>query len=114
MSGIKIDLAELDIFSLLETLKSETTVLEGLHAFGFRGADVGKLAALELKTGQEKYALDIRDNGVVFLNDLEADDRYKGWPGSVQVKDKKVDQRCYVRVRVCMFLAILYWLKLVG
>ena len=37
LSGIKIDLAELDIFSLLETLKSETTMLEGLHAFGFRG-----------------------------------------------------------------------------
>ena len=85
LSGIKIDLAELDIFSLLETLKSETTVLEGVHAFGFRGADVGKLAALELKSGQEKYALDIRDGAVVFLNDLEKDDRYRGWPGSVQV-----------------------------
>ena len=86
LSGIKIDLDELDIFSLMETLKSETTVLEGLHAFGFRGSDVGKLAALELKAGEDKYALDIRDGSVVYLNDLEEDDRYKGWPGSVQVK----------------------------
>ena len=70
----------------METLKSETTVLEGLHAFGFRGSDVGKLAALELKAGEDKYALDIRDGSVVYLNDLEEDDRYKGWPGSVQVK----------------------------
>ena len=72
----------------METLKSETTVLEGLHAFGFRGSDVGKLAALELKAGEDKYALDIRDGSVVYLNDLEEDDRYQGWPGSVQVHKK--------------------------
>ncbi|XP_071084353.1 UDP-glucose:glycoprotein glucosyltransferase 1-like isoform X2 [Haliotis cracherodii] len=85
LNGLPVDLEIYDIFSLLEVMRSEARVLEGLHSLGFKGENLHRLLNTDLKGGEDKsYALDIRHGAIQYLNDLEKDKEYKGWPGSIQ------------------------------
>ncbi|XP_041360300.1 UDP-glucose:glycoprotein glucosyltransferase 1-like [Gigantopelta aegis] len=85
VNGLQINMDVYDIFALIEAMKSEAKILEGLHSLGFKGDDVPKLLSIDLKGSDDtKYALDIRHTAVQFVNDLENDKKYMGWPNSLQ------------------------------
>lgn len=85
VNGLFFDVDTLDVGALLETLRTELRVLDGLHRLGVSGRLAGSLMALELAAGAEakEFAVDIRDSSVVWVNDLEQDPEYRRWPNSV-------------------------------
>lgn len=85
VNGLFFDVDTLDVGALLETLRTELRVLDGLHRLGVAGRLAGSLMALELAAGSEakEFAVDIRDTSVLWVNDLEQDAEYKRWPNSV-------------------------------
>lgn len=84
LNGLFFDADTLDIFSLLESLRSESRVLEGLHKIGLSGKQSEPLLALDLSASSAKeFAIDIRDSAITWINDIENDAQYKRWPSSV-------------------------------
>lgn len=84
VNGLFFDVDTLDVGALMETLRTELRVLDGLHRLGVHGATAGALMALELSGSEAReFALDVRDTAVVWVNDLETDAEYKRWPSSV-------------------------------
>ncbi|XP_078514083.1 UDP-glucose:glycoprotein glucosyltransferase 2 isoform X2 [Lissotriton helveticus] len=84
INGLQIDLDVLNPFSILETLKTESKGMHGLHDLGIQGDDLNKLIRLQVHPAEESYALDIRHSSICWLNDLETDRRYSMWPSSYQ------------------------------
>ncbi|ESP03274.1 hypothetical protein LOTGIDRAFT_137613 [Lottia gigantea] len=85
LNGLTIDLDVFDIFTVLDTMNSEAKLIEGLHSLGFKGDNLDKLLHIDLKSGDDtRYAIDIRHSAVQYLNDLENDRGYQGWPNSIQ------------------------------
>lgn len=74
----------LDINMLLDTLKSESKILDGLHKIGIKGKSSVPILGLDLSTTSSKeFAIDIRDTGITWINDIENDSQYKRWSNSV-------------------------------
>ncbi|XP_061697975.1 UDP-glucose:glycoprotein glucosyltransferase 2 isoform X2 [Syngnathoides biaculeatus] len=84
INGLRIDLDVHNPFSILELLRSEARVLEGLHNLGVKGEHQGALLKLPANHVTDKYALDIRHPAIMWLNDIEKDPMYSSWPGGVQ------------------------------
>merc|ERR1719334_948943 len=51
---------------------------------GLTAKQTQNLMTLDLGSKQQTYGVDIRDSAVHWINDIEKDKLYKGWPGSVQ------------------------------
>lgn len=84
VNGLFFDTDTLDVGALIETLRTELRVLDGLHRLGIEGSVSGSLLALDLSgAGAKDFAIDIRDSAIVWVNDLENDVEYKRWPASV-------------------------------
>lgn len=84
VNGLFFDTDTLDVGALIETLRTELRVLDGLHRLGIEGSVAGSLLALDLSgAGAKDFAIDIRDSAIVWVNDLENDAEYKRWPASV-------------------------------
>lgn len=83
LNGMYFDAETLDVETLLDTLKKESLILDGLSRIGLRGAASGPLLALDFSSQAKEFAIDIRDSSVVWVNDLEVDKEYKRWGGSV-------------------------------
>lgn len=84
LNGISMEMDVYDIFSLLDVMKSEAKVMEGLFSLGFKGSDLSRLLRIDLGGAKQDFALDIRHAAVIFINDLEKDDKYKNWPSNAQ------------------------------
>ncbi|XP_043104746.1 UDP-glucose:glycoprotein glucosyltransferase 2 isoform X2 [Puntigrus tetrazona] len=85
INGIHIDLDIHNPFSILDILRTEATILEGLHNLGIRGSSVSKFLHLPSSTTvEDSYALDIRHSSIMWVNDIEKDSMYRHWPSSVQ------------------------------
>ncbi|XP_069103600.1 UDP-glucose:glycoprotein glucosyltransferase 1-like [Argopecten irradians] len=84
LNGLPVDMEVYDIYSLLELMRSETNLMEGLYSLGFKGPEVNQILRLDLSSDSENFALDFRHKAVSYLNDLETDRKYKNWPSSVQ------------------------------
>ncbi|XP_057192327.1 UDP-glucose:glycoprotein glucosyltransferase 2 isoform X1 [Triplophysa rosa] len=85
INGIHIDLDLHDPFSILDILRGEAKILEGLHNLGIRGSSVNKFLHLSTtSTVEDSYALDIRHSAIMWVNDIEKDSPYRHWPSSVQ------------------------------
>ncbi|XP_061549023.1 UDP-glucose:glycoprotein glucosyltransferase 2 isoform X5 [Phycodurus eques] len=84
INGLHIDLEVHDAFSILEILRSEARVLEGLHNLGVKGEHQGTLLRLPANHVTDSYALDIRHPAVMWMNDIENDPMYSSWPAGVQ------------------------------
>ncbi len=65
INGVQADLDIYDVFTLLETLKSEAKLMEGLHALGIKDAELTAMMKLDLKEAETNYAIDIRDPAVI-------------------------------------------------
>lgn len=83
LNGMYFDAETLDVETLLDTLKKESFILDGLNRIGLRGTASGPLLALDFASQAKEFAIDIRDSAVVWINDLEVDKEYKRWGGSV-------------------------------
>ncbi|XP_071491189.1 UDP-glucose:glycoprotein glucosyltransferase 1-like [Diadema antillarum] len=84
INGLVIDTELADPFMLLDLLKAEGRLLEGLHQLGIQGDSLAHVMKTKIESLQDSYAVDIRDNAVIYINDLESDHRYRSWPSSVQ------------------------------
>uniref|UniRef100_A0AAQ5YAQ2 UDP-glucose ceramide glucosyltransferase-like 1 n=1 Tax=Amphiprion ocellaris TaxID=80972 RepID=A0AAQ5YAQ2_AMPOC len=84
INGLHIDLDLHNPFSILDILRGEARVLEGLHNLGIKGEHQGKLLRLPVNSVDDSYALDIRHPAVMWLNDIENDFMYHNWPAGVQ------------------------------
>lgn len=84
LNGLFFDAETLDIYTLLDTMRSESRVLDDLYKLGFRGKASEPLLALDLSTSSSKdFAIDIRDSAIIWVNDIENDAQYRRWPSSV-------------------------------
>ncbi|XP_074551732.1 UDP-glucose:glycoprotein glucosyltransferase 2 isoform X1 [Halichoeres trimaculatus] len=84
INGLHIDLDTHNPFSILDILRAEARVLEGLHNLGIKGEHQGKLLRLPVNTVDDSYALDIRHPAIMWVNDIENDPIYRSWPSGVQ------------------------------
>ncbi|XP_068184854.1 UDP-glucose:glycoprotein glucosyltransferase 2 [Antennarius striatus] len=84
INGLHIDLDTHNPFSILDILRGEARVLEGLHNLGVKGEHQGKLLRLPVNTVDDSYALDIRHPAIMWMNDIENDPVYRSWPSGVQ------------------------------
>ncbi|XP_021356134.1 UDP-glucose:glycoprotein glucosyltransferase 1-like isoform X2 [Mizuhopecten yessoensis] len=84
LNGLPVDMEAYDVYSLLELMRTETNLMEGLYSLGFKGPEVNQILKLDLSGDSEDFALDIRHIAISYLNDLESDRKYKNWPSSVQ------------------------------
>ncbi|XP_049887526.1 UDP-glucose:glycoprotein glucosyltransferase [Pectinophora gossypiella] len=84
VSGAQFDAEEVDVMSLLAALREDIGPMNTLHALGLSKNLINTLMSLELGESftWEEYGLDIRDSSITWLNDLEADERYRRWPSS--------------------------------
>ena len=83
VNGQHLSLDTMDIFSLLETLRSEVKVVEGLHKIGVPPQYVSSLLSLDMNPPASQYAVDIRDSAIHFVNDIEKDSQYKRWSSNI-------------------------------
>jgi UDP-glucose:glycoprotein glucosyltransferase len=73
----------LDVETLLDTLKKESLILDGLSQIGIKGEASEALLALDFSSQAKEFAIDIRDSSVIWVNDMESDKEYKRWGSSV-------------------------------
>ncbi|XP_029640881.2 LOW QUALITY PROTEIN: UDP-glucose:glycoprotein glucosyltransferase 1-like [Octopus sinensis] len=84
LNGISIDVEVYDIYTILDLMRSEAAVMEGLFSLGVREESLNKLVKLDLKNSGDDYVLDFRHPSVMYVNDLEKDVKYRRWPNSIQ------------------------------
>ncbi|XP_056004849.1 UDP-glucose:glycoprotein glucosyltransferase 1-like isoform X3 [Ostrea edulis] len=84
LNGIPVEMEVYDIYTLLDLMKSEARLMEGLFSMGFKGTELEKFMRLDLGGDSKEFALDIRHTAIQFLNDLESDKKYQNWPNSIQ------------------------------
>nr|CAB3267495.1 UDP-glucose:glycoprotein glucosyltransferase 1 [Phallusia mammillata] len=84
LNGMSIDLDESDIYKILDLLRNEGKLIDGLKKLNLTGNDLQKVLKVNLNTDRpEKYMLDIRDSSVMWMNDVENDEKYERWPSNL-------------------------------
>ncbi|PSN48119.1 UDP-glucose:glycoprotein glucosyltransferase [Blattella germanica] len=88
VNGMFFDLDVVDVISLLEVVRQELRVMEGLHKIGISDSYMSSLLALDFSSGSSssstpEYAIDIRDSAVMWVNDIEHDKQYRRWSESL-------------------------------
>jgi len=84
INGLYFDMDYVDIFTILETIKSEAKVLDGLGRLGLSDEIASKLTSVDFSNSNKlSYGIDVRDTAVNWINDLEKDKMYQGWPEGV-------------------------------
>uniref|UniRef100_A0AAY5E847 UDP-glucose glycoprotein glucosyltransferase 1 n=1 Tax=Electrophorus electricus TaxID=8005 RepID=A0AAY5E847_ELEEL len=84
INGLHIDLDVQDIFSILDILRSEARVMEGLRSLLVDSPHVHDILKLDVQPADSDYGVDIRSPAVYWINNLETDGRYASWPSNVQ------------------------------
>jgi UDP-glucose:glycoprotein glucosyltransferase len=87
VNGMFFDLDVVDVISLLEVVRQELRVMEGLHKIGISDSLMSSLLALDFSgsgsSSNSEYAIDIRDSAVMWVNDIEHDKQYRRWSDSL-------------------------------
>uniref|UniRef100_A0A0K2UY63 UDP-glucose:glycoprotein glucosyltransferase n=1 Tax=Lepeophtheirus salmonis TaxID=72036 RepID=A0A0K2UY63_LEPSM len=84
INGIQFDMDYADIFTIFDSLKTEGSMLDGLGKLDLTESQANKLISLDFKSESEQsYGLDIRDSAIKWVNDIEKDKMYVGWPRSI-------------------------------
>ncbi len=93
INGVQLDARQMDAFSLLEHLRRERKLINGLRKLGLSGPEAVKLlshpAVAASQADGEPQRFDFRDTleggqVIIWLNNLEKDKRYEGWSTSPQ------------------------------
>ncbi|KAI9872733.1 MAG: hypothetical protein M1830_001244 [Pleopsidium flavum] len=91
INGVQVDARQINAFSLLEHLRRERKLINSLRGLGLTGPEAVRLlshpAIAQSKVEDEPQRYDYRDaeegaDVIIWLNDLEKDQRYAGWPTS--------------------------------
>ena len=89
INGMQVQARQMDAFGLLEQLRRERSIVNNLRKIGFSGSEAAQLLSHEAiassKIEGETQRYDYRDDleggkTIVWLNDIEKDKRYSGWP----------------------------------
>lgn len=92
MNGMQIEARQMDAFALLDQLRRERSIIGSLRNLGFTGSEAVQMlshpAIAEAKAGGDSQRYDYRDTTegskvIIWLNDIEKDKRYSGWPRDV-------------------------------
>jgi UDP-glucose:glycoprotein glucosyltransferase len=92
MNGLQVMSRDVEAYALLEQLRRERKMISGVQSIGLTGAEAVELlsheAITESQVGQEAQRYDWRDEAeggqvIVWLNNIEKDKRYAGWPTTV-------------------------------
>ncbi|XP_069752683.1 UDP-glucose:glycoprotein glucosyltransferase 1 isoform X2 [Narcine bancroftii] len=84
INGLNIDLDVQDIFSVMDLLRNEARLMEGLHDLGIQGDELHELLKLNVHPTDSDYGVDIRNPAINWINNLEMDSKYRTWPSNVQ------------------------------
>ncbi|XP_058293999.1 UDP-glucose:glycoprotein glucosyltransferase 2 isoform X1 [Hylobates moloch] len=84
INGLHVDMDVYDPFSILDMLKLEGKMMNGLRNLGINGEHMSKFFKLNSHIWEYTYVLDIRHSSIMWINDLENDDLYITWPTSCQ------------------------------
>uniref|UniRef100_A0A1A8MQF2 UDP-glucose ceramide glucosyltransferase-like 1 n=1 Tax=Nothobranchius pienaari TaxID=704102 RepID=A0A1A8MQF2_9TELE len=84
INGLLVDLDTQDIFSVLDVLRSEARVMEGLRSLLIETPYIHDILKLNVQPSDSDYAVDIRHPAICWINNLETDHRYSSWPYNVQ------------------------------
>nr|CAD7441965.1 unnamed protein product [Timema bartmani] len=86
INGMFFDLDVVDMISLLDVVRQELRVLEGLYKIGISESRMSSILALDFSgasSSNQEYAIDIRDSAVMWVNDIEHDKQYRRWSDSL-------------------------------
>uniref|UniRef100_A0A8D8UU44 UDP-glucose:glycoprotein glucosyltransferase 1 n=3 Tax=Cacopsylla melanoneura TaxID=428564 RepID=A0A8D8UU44_9HEMI len=84
MNGLYFDVDLIDVGKLLDTVRHELRVMQGLFSIGITDESLQKLLSLDLSpSSKTEYGLDIRDSAVQWINDIEKDGKYTRWSFSL-------------------------------
>ncbi|KAJ2763366.1 killer toxin resistant protein, partial [Coemansia sp. BCRC 34490] len=108
INGLGIEESRLDPFHLLEHLRKENVAIEGLESVGLSQTQAVDLLLSE-SSGKndgddESISFDMRDPStekktIWWLNDLEKDKRYSGWPSDISNLKRIISPGMVQRVR---------------
>uniref|UniRef100_UPI00358F5325 UDP-glucose:glycoprotein glucosyltransferase 1 n=1 Tax=Myxine glutinosa TaxID=7769 RepID=UPI00358F5325 len=84
INGLNVDLDLHDPFTVLEIVREDGRVLEGLQTLGLRGHLLADLLGLGVNPPEGSHALDIRQDAILWINNIEEDRRYSNWPINLQ------------------------------
>lgn len=94
VNGLQLEDSQINAFALLDTLRRERRFIKKFEALGLTKAQaIGLLShkvIAEARQNERPTRFDYRDdieggNVIVWLNDLEKDERYKGWSTDPQI-----------------------------
>lgn len=89
INGVQIPVRDVNPFTLLEHLRRERSLINGVRSQGLSGPDAISLlshsAITEIQSDDEPQRYDFRDeseggNIIVWMNNIEKDSRYSSWP----------------------------------
>ncbi|BES97993.1 udp-glucose glycoprotein [Nesidiocoris tenuis] len=84
VNGMFFDLETHDIFTILEYIRDELRMMEGLNDIGVSDKNASNaLLALDMSNTGVDFGLDIRDSAVMWVNDIELDKQYNRWASSL-------------------------------
>ncbi|CAG8951701.1 hypothetical protein HYFRA_00005501 [Hymenoscyphus fraxineus] len=95
MNGIQMIDRQIEALSILGMLRAERKLINGVRNLGLTGREAIDLLSHEnialVKSEKEPLRFDWRDdieggNAIIWLNDIEKDTRYEGWPSSLQAR----------------------------
>ncbi|KAI9735982.1 MAG: hypothetical protein M1834_001448 [Cirrosporium novae-zelandiae] len=92
INGVQLDNRQVDAFTLLDHLRHERGLVNGLRDLKLTGPQAAKLLsheALYSSTGDDQQRYDYRDEIeggglIIWCNDIEKDKRYESWPKALK------------------------------
>ncbi|KAJ4303236.1 killer toxin resistant protein [Kalmusia sp. IMI 367209] len=94
INGVQVPARDINPFTLLDQLRRERSLINGVQSQGLSGPDAISLlshaAITETQAEDEPQRYDFRDEieggkVIVWMNDIENDSRYETWPSQLQV-----------------------------
>jgi UDP-glucose:glycoprotein glucosyltransferase len=92
INGVQVPVRDINPFALLEHLRRERGLINGVRSQGLSGPDAISLlshSAISETQEDEPQRYDFRDeieggNVIVWMNNIEKDSRYETWPSQIQ------------------------------
>ena len=89
VNGLQLEASQVNAYALLDILRRERNFIKRLERLGLAPIQAIRLLSYPVKFNDYPQRFDYRDhfeggNIIVWLNDLEKDERYQSWPTSVQ------------------------------
>ncbi|CAD5229283.1 unnamed protein product [Bursaphelenchus okinawaensis] len=84
VNGISVDVEQLDVFQLYETVLAEEKLASVFYNMGFRREYLSLLYQQKFIEEKANFAIDYREAYPEYLNNLDKDKQYKDWGNSVK------------------------------